>query len=131
MAAAHTTALHAARPASSLQISVIPAPSVTTARIASARNVSGRNWVTTVTAPGRASSGKNTPDRNIIGIETKFVTGAATSSVRATPEIARPIVTNRMPPNTASAITSSQETTSPSPTARSNRTIPDSRRISV
>ena len=59
------------------------------------------------------------------------MTGAATSSVRATPEIANPIVTNRIPPIIASASTSAQDARFPLPTVRSNRIIPAKSRINV
>ena len=58
---------------------------------------------------------KKTPERNIIGIEMMFATGAAVFSVFAAPEMARPTITNSAPPTTASTASSNDAATRPSP----------------
>ena len=80
------------------------ARSTATARMPSARYVSGRCRVTPESQSGSDVMGKNTPDRNIIGIAMMLLSGAATSSFFAALEIARPSEMKSAPPTIANMV---------------------------
>ena len=81
----------------------------------SAKKVNGRYFAKLITQSGITESGKNTPDKNIIGKAIRLVTGAAVFSSFAHPEIASPNDKNIDPPRNDTIAISNQTNGFPCP----------------